>query len=256
MTLDNCPLPEKTRTPEAFDRLLRSLTGRRDFTSRIFRSTPAFVQKPERPEVVAGRKLLGLDINDDDYHLTAVLGAIVGYPEIEEQFEETGRSWNLLDYHPPVDRIFGGRLTENEKGELFLRHRPAEFPAATEWQLSHYAGDALRIRASRGGFDTVVSCRKTHHNGRQIILPKWPEQLGFAGGLDVGGDWLSGRFVLIRHTPVDFPYQAAAETIRNDSGYLRMLEDLGLLENFVLAHSPVEKLALAALALARSSVYF
>jgi hypothetical protein len=192
------------------------------------------------------RHLMGLDYENDDYHVLAMLAAVEAHPDVFRAFQDGSRSYQVQDFPPPAPPVVsGGIMVSDAAGFARLQPVPDTCPVPPEVLLTYVSASAGGL--SYGRRYEVLPCRVSD----STVFPTWPENLGISGG--VYTTWSPGAQVRIYARPTSFPYQVMADTLQVASCKNVFLQQQGLLNHYYQAEDAQKKLAIVALALGLSN---
>lgn len=234
------------------DSVLHLVTNRAStFGSPIFPSASLYVPHTEGTSESSLRDFLRLRSNDPAYYLVGVLASVYSFPEIVEEFKETDKTFDLKDYVPPSNTVSGGSFVNLFGKSFSLERVPIEYPILTDILVKYKDSREVSIVACNNTYNVPFAVR----SGDNLDI-EWPEELGIHGILyPSAGTWITGSYVNIYHQPITYPYKVVTDSVLKNSDYIQLLSSLGLMKNIYSAQSPVERMALIALALANPSTY-
>lgn len=226
--------------------VLHHLTNKADsFGHSMFPNTSSYEPTTEGANEYALRDFLKLRESSDIEYLLGALAAVYSFPEILEEFGETGRSFRLEDYRRTEYSLTGGKLVDRYDKSPSVAYTPEEYPWPTQTTISYL--NATKVRLVRGAKTEEVPylLRETEY-----LDIDWPEDLGITGIVQLlGFPWEDQRRVTINHPPNSYPYDACGQKIKENTQFLEHLDERGLVSPFYSAQTGLEQVALACLSL-------
>lgn len=235
------------------NKILHTVTNRKHFVSPVFPASTGFIPATLGAAAEEVRQLLQLHRTEDDYFVVGVLQAIDAFPDIAQEFGEARRNYTLQAYRPTPLRMQGAELGGVGAGPPKVLRTPDTWPVDFRIKLEFV--DSANLRARVGKAEEIFSA---HPTGTDRLSPDWPDRLGIRGTLANLNpiSWGEGFRAEIFHVPPSFPYAlAAAALVESDAAY-QLLSASGLEAAVYSARTPMEKIALTALAISRSHPAF
>lgn len=227
--------------------ILRSLTNRPGgyISSTIF-DTGEFVPDLEPTELEQQvRSTMGLDVTDTDYYVKGILRAVDAFPAIRNQFGQTSQTYDDRSSARPTPIFNGGNLLAGIDGPAYIEREANEWPVQFRFDISYVTSSVLTTRYERARHTFKV--RSTSSG----LAVDWPSFIGIRGVVDPDDDnTFDEDFKLtVIQEPVVFPYQLLYDKLRAISGVEEILRSEGLIEPFYYTRSPIEGVAIMAIAL-------
>ena len=220
--------------------ILHRITNRvNDFDNLCFYDDGSYIPVPETWGLRASLGLLDLST---DFYIISALAAINAFPEIKSEFGADYPSYDLSKITPEVPAVTGAQLVANAFGPPVVHRRASEFPVDFVTLISWAAQDQVRVEI--GGVSRTLPARIS---GSRLMVD-WDAASGITGDLVCDSPWSGESLVQITSTPWGFPY--AAVLAATDTAERRdALSRAGLMEQFYLAGSDAERLAVLCLIL-------
>lgn len=226
------------------NRALHFITNRKDgFASAYFPASSDFQPCTESAAAKEVRRLLGLN---SDYGVRAVLATVHGFPYIFEEFRDTSRTYRVSDFQP--DRVVTvGAVWKNDAAGLPLfTPECTELPVPEEMVVEYLSN--ARARLTYGERVEDIDVRPVF--GTSDLIPEWPEDLGVSGSFLLQDAWQAGSRIRVQGPPARYPWAAAGALLALPDTQA-VLQSAGLLDTAAPLNSPVERVAVIALALAK-----
>lgn len=229
------------------NKILHTVTNRKNFVSPVFPSTTKFEPTSQAPTPTAVRELLQLPFTPHDYFVVGALQAADAVPDIRWDFQEEQRTYDLRHYRKPVGWSTGADLVGSVYGPPLINRVADEWPVFFDIYGSYV--DAGHLRVTGGSHSDIV--RATSSDGQ--LLVEWPEWTGIQGNLaNLDPGWTSVFVWHLYHVPANYPYRKVAEVLTESTEANQLLTGQGLMAQFASAQTAVEKVALTTLALSKS----
>lgn len=226
------------------NRALHFITNRKDgFSSAYFPASSEFVPCVESREAKEVRRLLGLD---SDYGVRAVLAAVHGFPYLFDAFRDVSRTYRVSDFQPDRVLTVGAKWKNDVQGLPSFTPKCTSLPVPLQLTLE-YLSDT-RARITYGELVEDVDVRPVF--GSSDLIPEWPETLGVSGAFNLQSEWQAGSLVRVQGPPARYPWETAG-AILSVSETQTLLQSADLLATAAPLISPVERVAVVALALAK-----
>jgi hypothetical protein len=234
------------------NKTLFSVTNRDNFVTPMFDGGPELLQVIPSKEEANTRQLLGLDILDTDYYVIGILQAIEAYPEIDEQFKDLNKTYDLARLDVPINKGVGCNLIPDKDGPPYVRTKTLEFPVSFDIQLKYLSDKNMKIVVGKKYYQVSYSKRDDF-----TIFPDWPEELDIRGGVELNTKWAQGNPAKIQYWPLNFPYDKIARALEEDNQHGIFMLDTVFSEAYHSTQFDMEKVALsaAALGIKNKSVY-
>jgi hypothetical protein len=234
------------------NKILHTLSNRTIFMSPVFPAISTFRPSELSEDTEAVRKLMGLDVSSHDYNLVGILQAVDAFPDILQEFGEGVRSYSLRDYKTPATSISGAELGPGAEGLPRIYRVGSEWPTFYEVTVSYL--NATHVRVSGGEHNDPVPILNAPAGDLHFAWPEWTGVTGVLTRLE--NSWSSGDIIRVPVWPVRFPYAQLATALKEDARAYAMRIAIGAEGPFFSARSPIEKVAISALALSRSHPQF
>lgn len=224
--------------------ILRHLTNRAGgFCSPAFPVRDGFTPATLNPDNQALVTLMGLDRQDTDYFVHAIMRTLQLAPDLHAAFQEDVRSYDLSLYRPMLPQVSGNVLRNAGRVPAGVLRTAAEWPVVFSMTLTRQTDQLAVLRTGQ----TEVEVR-THPTADSVQV-EWPEASGVTGTLDLTpAAWATMGSLVIDHEPVRFPHALLRQAAQNDQAESVLIRS-GLLPAFQTTVSPLRAVALLAASL-------
>ena len=232
--------------------VLHLLTNRHaDFGSIIFPKSTVYLPHTEDAIESRLRTFLNLRVGDSPYYLLNVMAAVLTFPEVYAEFNDSGMSFEFSDYTRPVNSISGGASLVNKYGKSCLIARvPKVYPINFEILIKYKDENVLSIVVDDVTYEAIYIIRD-----EDFLDIDWPAETGVNGILQLDSTWSTSSRIVIFHQPIAYPYKAVAESVLKNTEYISYISSLGILKNMHSAQTDIEKVAVLALAVSNPFKY-
>lgn len=241
------------------NRTLHALTNRTGpFNTPGFMGDSNFHPKKVTTEERSLRRKLFLDLTDTDFYVRKHLALIDSFPELGRQLQDEFKTYRIQDFLPRGISMFGGRFvsTQSIQGR-FTDVKPTELPVGLTYFVGHNDNNSVVGTCKETGIRVTMSCVITQVGDETWLRPGWVPSMPFEGPMSTTQTWEQGSQIEIHVEPSSFPYQLMIDRLKGDPYLMTVLIQFSMVDEYVGAQDPAEKLAIAlsCLALNNTSVY-
>jgi hypothetical protein len=232
------------------NKLLLALSNREVFHEPFFKTSADFNPALISQEESTLRKQLYLDLTHTDYYLKIYLGLLHAYPDVEDNFNDNVRTYDVEDFSIHVVKMDGGEFLSSGKLQgLYLDPISDELPVNLRYEIHYYQPGYVRVLTR--GVANILRCQ-TATDGK-IIHVDWIDSLPFTGPIKVEVPWASGSVINITVEPRHFPYESMIARLNSSVYLMRLISEAGLVDEYVNTKDHQRKLAIALAVLAANN---
>jgi hypothetical protein len=237
------------------NKLLHALSNRKKFQESMFRSDPGFSPALLSEENLMLRQLLFLDVSDTDYYLKIYLGLLHAYPDIEANFQDDVRTYDVEDFGIKVVKVDGGDFLSALPAGFYTDPISNHLPVWLRYQIRYDLPGYVRLLNQEA--QVVRRSRFNLSADSKIMHVDWPEDFPFTGPLKIPSPWTTGSAINIQVEPRHFPYEEMAQRLSSNVYLMRLISEASLVDEYVNTRDIQRKvaIALAVVAANNPSVY-
>jgi len=237
------------------NKILHALSNRKKFQEYTFRPDPGFSPALLSDEDLELRQLLFLDVSDVDYYLKIYLGLLHAYPDVEANFQDDVRTYDVEDFGIQVVKIEGGDFLSAVSAGFYTDPVANDLPVRLRYQIRYDLPEYVQL--SNRESQIIRRVRYGLSSDRKIMHVDWPDDFPFDGPLKIASPWASGSAINIQVEPRHFPYEVMVQRLSNNVYLMRLISEAGLVDEYINTRDDQRRvaIALAVVAANNPSVY-
>lgn len=223
--------------------LLHALSNRTGpFATELFGRAAEFEPGDLSHDYEALRRKLFLDITTTDYYLKTYLTLLEIHRALWSVFVDFQETFRASDFRPLGVEISGAEFLSSQNGAgLFLDPPMRQLPVPLNYEIVYL--DAAHVTLKNQ--ETGIVVMAPYSRGTDTLRVDWPSHFPFAGTLKRRSAWDVGSRIDIRVEPSQFPYDLLVARVQNDTLFLKMLSQIGWVDEFMGSVDDQEKAAIA-----------